>query len=89
MSKLCSPALLYLLMASVSIIFAIINRMKLLSILAKIVFVAIWTWFLNFLCLKGYTDVAWFLVILPFVIMLGVFVIAFEVLMKNNNNNKR
>jgi hypothetical protein len=82
MFRLCSPAMLYLIMATLSIILALIKRIKMISIVVKIAFVILWTWFLNFLCRKGYTDISWFLVLLPFIIMLGTFVIAIETLNK-------
>jgi len=50
-----------------------------MSLITKGIFIAAWTWFLNFLCSKGYKGISWFLVLLPFLLMLGVFVMAMEV----------
>ena len=42
---------------SVTIIFAI-----------KILYIVFWTWILNLICKSGATKVAWFLVLLPFIL---------------------
>jgi hypothetical protein len=46
------------------------NGINLTMIAIKVVFVVAWSYFLGFLCRKGYGSVSWFLVLLPFVIML-------------------
>jgi hypothetical protein len=35
----------------------------------KLLYISFWTWVLNFICKSGYTEVAWFLVLLPFVLL--------------------
>jgi hypothetical protein len=79
LSKLCTPAMLYLVLAAISIVIGVFQKFQFFSLLIKVVFVAAWTWFLNFLCSKGYKAISWFLVLLPFLIMLGVFAMAMEV----------
>jgi len=79
LSKLCTPAMVYLVLAAISIIMAVFKKFQLMTLIVKVVFVGAWTWFLNFLCMKGYKAISWFLVLLPFLIMLGVFVMAAEV----------
>ena len=37
--------------------------------LIKIIYVMFWTWILNFICKSGATPVAWFLVLIPFILM--------------------
>ena len=37
--------------------------------IVKFLYVLFWTWMLNLMCKSGATPVAWFLVILPFVLM--------------------
>ena len=34
----------------------------------KVLGIALWTWLLNFICSSGYTNFAWFMVLLPYVI---------------------
>jgi hypothetical protein len=79
LSKLCTPAMLYLVLAAISIIIGVFQKFQFFSLLIKVVFVAAWTWFLNFLCSKGYKAISWFLVLLPFLMMIGVFAMAMEV----------
>ena len=79
LSKLCTPAMLYLVLAAISIVIGVFQKFQFFSLLIKVVFVAAWTWFLNFLCSKGYKAISWFLVLLPFLIMIGVFAMAMEV----------
>ena len=67
---LCQPAQLYLLLALLSSIFAIFSRyVKLYQIFLKLLFAIIWTLFLNFLCSKGYGQIAWVLVLLPYILI--------------------
>ena len=40
-----------------------------LVFIMKIVYVLFWTWILNLMCKDGHSGVAWFLVILPFVLL--------------------
>jgi hypothetical protein len=67
--SLCSPALLYLIIALMSIISMIYSKTDMQTVAMKGLFVIIYTWFLNFLCSKGHEGISWFLVILPFVVM--------------------
>ena len=64
--KLCSPALIYFVIAIIGILMAI-KRTGIMSGVGSLIFVVIWTWFLNFLCKKGYNIVSWFLLFLPFI----------------------
>jgi len=64
--KLCSPALIYFVIAIIGILMAI-KRTGIMSGVVSLIFVVIWTWFLNFLCKKGYNIVSWFLLFLPFI----------------------
>ena len=77
LKKLCTPALIYLVIAIIGMLVAIRNY-SLMSGLGSLVFVFLWTWFLNFLCSSGYTGVSWFLVVLPFVMFILTFLIALE-----------
>ena len=33
----------------------------------KLVYILFWTWILNLMCKDGHTNIAWFLVLLPFI----------------------
>ena len=70
-SKICLPAKIYLAFSAVSIILGILMNIGSFTIFFKILFVALWTWLLNLLCVKGFELISWILVILPFIIILG------------------
>lgn len=86
MNPICAPAMLYLILSLFAIVIMISQSFDTLSILVKIFFVAIWTWFLNFLCSKGYTVVSWFLVILPFILLIVLMAFSLELLKKIQSN---
>jgi hypothetical protein len=67
--KLCTPAQIYLFIALIMCILALISRTKITIILMKLLFAVIWTIILNFICSKGYTNVSWVLVLLPYVLI--------------------
>lgn len=51
----------------------------LLIFLLKIVYVFFWTWILNLICKDGYTNISWFLVLFPFIllfVLLGMLMIS-------------
>jgi hypothetical protein len=73
--SLCSPALLYLIIALMAIISMIYSKTNMQTVAMKGLFVIIYTWFLNFLCSQGHEGISWFLVILPFIVM-ALFIVA-------------
>ncbi len=80
LSKLCTPAMLYLVLSVIAILMAIMKRMSMMTIVVKTVFVLLWTWFLNFLCSKGYSGISWFLVLLPFIFLVMAVVCSVEMM---------
>lgn len=81
--KICTPAMVYLVVSLFSLVLVIFKGMSASSVIIKGLFVLAWTWFLNFLCVKGYKTISWFLVLLPFLLMLAMFVMAVEVVKTN------
>ena len=65
-SKLCSPAMIYFVLAMIALIIGFFTNFSIISLLVNGFFIMIWAWFLNFLCSKGYKTISWILVILPF-----------------------
>lgn len=57
-----------------------------LVFIMKIVYVLFWTWILNLMCKDGHSDIAWFLVILPFVLL---FVILGLLMLSDNKKPRR
>jgi hypothetical protein len=65
----CTPAKIYLTIA------VIVSFIQLFSVPVFIVFInflfaIFWTYILGWLCNKGFSSVSWFLVLLPYVVML-------------------
>lgn len=76
-SKLCTPAKIYFGIAVIATIVALFNGVSFMLALTKIFFAFIWTFVLGWLCDKGYSSISWFLVLLPYiVIVLAMFKIA-------------
>jgi len=40
-----------------------------LIFIVKIIYMLFWTWVLNLICKSGHAEIAWFLVLLPFILM--------------------
>jgi hypothetical protein len=68
-SKLCTPAKIYFAIAVVASIFALFKGVGLLAVAFKLLFAFIWTFILGWLCSKGLKTLAWFLVLLPYIII--------------------
>lgn len=43
------------------------------SYVVQAILIVLWTWLLSFLCNKGYSQLSWFLVLLPWVLMFLAF----------------
>lgn len=69
MIRICTPALFYFILAIISTSFMIVQKATAISIIVNIIFVIGWTWFLNFVCRKGFTPVSWAFVLSPYVIV--------------------
>ena len=83
MKQICSPALLYLILSVISLVTAAVNKIKITTLVVESIFILAWTWFLNWICVNGHIDVAWFLVILPFIFTMCMFVVASECMVAN------
>ena len=68
-SSLCTPATIYLSISFLGLIF-LVGKVAPISLLSKVIFIGLWTWFLNFLCTRGWGGLSWFLVLLPWVFLL-------------------
>jgi energy-coupling factor transporter transmembrane protein EcfT len=69
-SKLCTPAKIYFGIAVIASVFALINGVKIIAVFLKLLFAFIWTFILAWLCDKGYKSLSWFLVLLPYVVII-------------------
>ena len=69
-SNLCTPAKIYFAIAVISTIMALLSGISFMILFMKLIFGFIWTFVLGWLCDKGYTSISWFLVLLPYIIIL-------------------
>jgi hypothetical protein len=67
---LCRPAMVYLALSIVFLLLQMYTSMKAIAIVLRVIFIAIWTWILNYLCSKNMFEVSWSLVVILFVFML-------------------
>jgi len=79
LNSLCTPAMVYLVFSVISILF-MLGQASIISMVVKVFFVGVWTWFLNFLCNKNLKGVAWFLVILPFIFIVLILLFAADLI---------
>jgi hypothetical protein len=69
-SALCTPAKIYFVIAVISAIIMLFNGISFVAVFFKLFFAFIWTFLLGFLCKKGFTTISWFLVLLPYIVLL-------------------
>ena len=84
-SRMCTPAKVYFAILLVNVLFMLFHRVKLGFVFSKILFGGIWTYFLTWLCKKGYKSVSWFLVLLPFILIALVVVLGATTIRMNDN----
>ena len=72
-SKLCTPAKLYLVIAVISILIALFNHFNIFAVAIKLLFAIVWTLILSCLCDKGFSYLAWGLVLFPYFLILLAF----------------
>ena len=68
-SQLCTPAKLYFAIAVIASVIALFSGIGVIAVALKLIFAFIWTFLLSWLCDKGYKNISWFLVLLPYVII--------------------
>jgi hypothetical protein len=68
--SLCTPAKIYLVLAIIFSGIALYNNVMITAVLVKLIFAFVWTYILSWLCKKDLTGVAWFLVLLPYILIL-------------------
>jgi len=89
LSKLCTPAFVYFVIGIFSALVSLFYGFGFFSVLAEVILVLLWTWFLNYLCVKNLVGLSWFLVILPYAVLLAaVFMAVDAVEMKKKQSPK-
>lgn len=68
--SLCTPAKIYFMIAVFASVVALYNKVMVGPVFMKLLFAMLWTYILSQLCKKGFTNVSWFLVLFPYVVIL-------------------
>ena len=68
--QLCTPAKIYFGIAVIASIIGLFRGVPFGTILMRLVFAFVWTYLLGWLCKKGFSYLSWFLVLLPYVVLL-------------------
>ena len=69
-SKLCTPARIYFAIAVIASAIALFRGVKFGAVFMKLIFAFLWAFILGWLCKKGYSSLSWFLVLLPYIVIL-------------------
>ena len=69
--QLCTPAMIYVVLSCLSLVFGAIYNFNIVVTLLQLFFILIWSQVLNYLCIKGYETISWIIVLFPFI--LGAF----------------
>ena len=64
----CTPAKVYLLIASIGFVVMLFNKPKITRLIPPII-VPLWTLLLNWLCSKGLTELSWGFVIIQIILI--------------------
>ena len=71
--QLCTPAKIYFVLSVLSCIIALFNGLHFTAVGINLIIAFIWTAILSWICRNGYTNFSWFLVLIPYIMMLFVF----------------
>jgi hypothetical protein len=69
-SSLCTPAKIYFILAVISSVIGFLSGVKFMSVAINLIIAFFWTFILGWLCQKGFKLLSWFLVLLPYLIIL-------------------
>ena len=80
----CLPAVIYIGLSVIGILYTLLlGEYTIGFAFVQLIFVWLFSWFLDFLCSRGYTIASWLLVFFPFIFM---FALVFGVLMLQKEN---
>jgi hypothetical protein len=80
LGNLCMPSKIYLAISVFFLLFAAFNSFSLMTVIVKLVFIAVWTFILNWICSKDYEIVSWILVVFPYVLFFLFFFLGIDIL---------
>jgi len=79
LSDICTPAALYLILSLIALVWlALVARASIFTLLLKLIFIGLWTYLLNFLCVRGLGLVSWVLVLLPYILFILMIFLVLE-----------
>jgi len=67
--KLCTPALIYLVISVLVLVFLIFSGISALTLIMKSALIVLWTFLLNWLCSRGLAVLSWIILLLPVVLI--------------------
>ena len=70
MNSMCTPAKLYLAIAVVASVVALYNGLEVAAIGINFLFALLWTFILCWFCKNGLSNLSWFLVLFPYLVIL-------------------
>ena len=91
--KICQPAEFYLAVSLLMLfVMAIQNYFSdfycigpfscdtnvLFMFIMKFIYIIFWTWLINIICKSGFTNIAWFLVLIPYILLLVILLFFFS-----------
>lgn len=56
--------------------------------IVEILFLVLWTWFLNAICSRGYVNVAWFILLFPYILLFAVLLFGAAEIRNTNKINE-
>lgn len=56
--------------------------------IVEILFIVFWTWFLNFICSRGYANVAWFILLFPYILLFALLLFGAAEIRNTNKLNE-
>jgi hypothetical protein len=73
LKKLCTPAKIYFVLSVLSCVIALFHGVKFMTVGINLIIAFIWTALLSWFCKNGFSNFSWFLVLLPYIMMVLVF----------------
>lgn len=68
--QMCTPAQIYLVISVFAGLLSLLTENAVSSVIVNLLFALVWTYILSWLCKQGYENLSWFLVLLPYIILL-------------------
>lgn len=73
LKKLCTPAKIYFVLSVLSCVVALFHGVKIMTVGINLIIAFIWTALLSWFCKNGYGNFSWFLVLVPYIMMVFLY----------------